>query len=1652
MGVVYKARQKALGRLVALKLLAPERVGDPKFAERFTHEAKALAALSHPSIVTIHDFGQAGGFYYLLMEFVDGVNLRQAMKAGRFTPEQALAIVPPVCEALQYAHEHGIVHRDIKPENLLLDKEGRVKIADFGIAKILGAESSGVGMSESQPAGTPQYMAPEQKEHRTTDHRADIYSLGVVLYEMLTGELPADKLQPPSKRVQVDVRIDEIVLRALEKTPDLRYQTAVEFRTQVEAAVGQEASASPSSKPDDAIVPPRFSLAAVVGAWWVPVTIFSFVALNTIMAAAGAVWAKMFVAFYAHPSVIGDPHIQVPLMTRLANWLLLHNELGRLAIVGAAIVLSALIVFAVMKAVRGGIFSPPTGSCAAVRETKTASSTSLTTRLKLLISLAITVPLVVMSLIKVANGLPAKLGWFPVWVLLTAYALIWLLPWIAGMASGRDSARWYDTLALAAVWWFASMPVIFWLADIPRIQNTQWLALMLLVVASPIFVGLAARFMRRCQAAPNGLRWIKAWAWAGWCLAVPAVGFAAFFIHAAATESGGWNPSPNEMWAVPLIMLAALSLPPFSAGLWHAAGGGKKTFTGMAMSAIAAITVVVLSMSGGMAARPWLLRSFSAQQAFKVNVSPEGVIGRVVHVRVSTPDPQLSQEMRMVLEGPDGDKESRLIPRGYAQQPRPSHFVFPRPSPANQPWTDFGSAKDTLVAFVLPTEELAAEAYRRLGSGHLNLDRPKPQGVIHFYPDPRKPETMICTLFEVADSKGRHFTGSLRFSAELIREGHPRWAEVRSLPTADSLNTLELSWEVRSAPPAAMTLKHRWKDGGSESMGVIDSKGVMSVGDHPPGNTKFYQQRISVLLYKISDTRVGLRLMHGTQPNTKEFDGDFATLAEEMRTAPLSGLCKTERDWDIELCRVAGSAVTLRVADPPPPTPVEPVEVPATGMITPPPVSPDTANPTTTPIPEARLWQLLPGDAQNMAEVANGIFGKLTDQAGKPIPNRAILLAAKPIPKGEAGLRQVLTKADGTFTADLSPSEMYQVYILKGDGSDQNEVPNRSHSAFVGIPRGDRDKGALNLRFDGQKVEAHFEMLLWGESGQGPRRPATARLERDGSASPQRTGAANAAPAFGPVVERTLNDPSESLKDCLISLDSGALQTLPEVFKGALEVGDPTDKILLDWASQPGLFVDAAARVTMADGSITQFGLRTFHLLAIPIEADLADKLTADQVLGKIQEKLLAWSFIRQINDLMTDGKKPAAFVFQTRSGLNGILQIIGPSDNPRGVKIRFKLVQKAGAANGQSASIPQKIDFKFPPASINGRLLDAQGKPVAQRRILILNPIMQATHQQPQIFAEIRTGDDGGFSAGLPVGKPFVVVMPRNSANNGPRIKENEANDGLGSLQQMIGELGGPIGQPPMALVGDMEVRIDADELKVHFELQEVSLATIQPAPANAPGAGGQAVHIERLPLMNLEAVGAQWYISAAKPGWIWLKVNGERIGQEMTNLETGVYRGGVILRLEKHGEAQARLGYGFTGMSTPWGTVDLAGTFEENAAAFRKLVSDPKGASGKIARNREAELLRIQGTTATIAVANKSESVNVEDAHRPGAQASDDAQQRLRALALESVRQGRPHRRPLHPARARQDAARTHSRPRDWLSHPRAARQRSCSQCPLQ
>jgi predicted Ser/Thr protein kinase len=248
MGAVYKARQPTLDRLVALKILPPRTGTDPGFAERFAREARALAKLSHPNIVAVYDFGQAQGQHYFIMEYIDGPNLRRVEQAGKLSPKEALQIIPQICEALQYAHDEGVVHRDIKPENVLLDKKGRVKIADFGLAKILGLEARDLRLTGTRDVmGTPHYMAPEQVQNpQEVDHRADIYSLGVVFYEMLTGELPLGRFAPPSQKVHVDVRLDEVVLHALEREPERRYQQASQVKTDLETIAAHPASAPPA--------------------------------------------------------------------------------------------------------------------------------------------------------------------------------------------------------------------------------------------------------------------------------------------------------------------------------------------------------------------------------------------------------------------------------------------------------------------------------------------------------------------------------------------------------------------------------------------------------------------------------------------------------------------------------------------------------------------------------------------------------------------------------------------------------------------------------------------------------------------------------------------------------------------------------------------------------------------------------------------------------------------------------------------------------------------------------------------------------------------------------------------------------------------------------------------------------------------------------------------------------------------------------------------------------------------------------------------------------------------------------------------------------------------------------------------------------------
>ena len=227
MGTVYRARDKKLGRTVAVKFLPDELAARPELKARFLREARAMAALDHRGIVAIHELREEDGQTFLVMELVEGSPLSKALP---LPPDRALDVMVQVCDALAYAHARGVVHRDVKPENVILDREGRAKVADFGIARMLSGESDLGLTGTGQILGTPAFMAPEALTGATPDPRMDVFSCGVLLYQLLTGKLPVgtlDPLPPP---------IERIVRRALERDPALRYRDAGEMRGDVLAA------------------------------------------------------------------------------------------------------------------------------------------------------------------------------------------------------------------------------------------------------------------------------------------------------------------------------------------------------------------------------------------------------------------------------------------------------------------------------------------------------------------------------------------------------------------------------------------------------------------------------------------------------------------------------------------------------------------------------------------------------------------------------------------------------------------------------------------------------------------------------------------------------------------------------------------------------------------------------------------------------------------------------------------------------------------------------------------------------------------------------------------------------------------------------------------------------------------------------------------------------------------------------------------------------------------------------------------------------------------------------------------------------------------------------------------------------------------------
>ncbi|HVY31693.1 MAG TPA: serine/threonine-protein kinase [Polyangiaceae bacterium] len=276
MGSVYKAEQPAMNRMVAIKILHPKLAGRKDLTARFRREARAMSQLTHPNTVKVFMYGELedDGSLYIVMEMLEGRNLNQTVrKEGPMPADRAIPILIQVCGALQEAHDLGIVHRDLKPENIFLSKQGGIsdypKVLDFGLAKVTERQmqpGSVILTQEGMVFGTPEFMSPEQAQGKTLDARSDIYSLAVILYEVLTGKLPfsartpmeyiqkhvTDPIIPLSERVpdrKFPKGLDDVLARALEKQPDKRFQTAGEFGEALRPFGGEKAKALPPVGP-----------------------------------------------------------------------------------------------------------------------------------------------------------------------------------------------------------------------------------------------------------------------------------------------------------------------------------------------------------------------------------------------------------------------------------------------------------------------------------------------------------------------------------------------------------------------------------------------------------------------------------------------------------------------------------------------------------------------------------------------------------------------------------------------------------------------------------------------------------------------------------------------------------------------------------------------------------------------------------------------------------------------------------------------------------------------------------------------------------------------------------------------------------------------------------------------------------------------------------------------------------------------------------------------------------------------------------------------------------------------------------------------------------------------------------------------------------
>ena len=315
MSSVYRAHDRLLDRKVALKVLHQQYTDDAEYVERFRHEARAVAALSHPNIVTVIDRGVHDGRQFIVFEYVDGENLKELIRRGPVPVETALELALQVARGLSFAHQQGLIHRDVKPQNVLLNGNGQAKVTDFGIARSLDVQR---GMTQTGTVlGTSDYIAPEQAQGQRVDEHTDIYSMGVVLYELLTGEVPfpgenfvavamrhINEPPPPirDKRPDVSPHLEAAVQKAMAKDPDDRFATMADFCRELEACRAEAQGATQ-------VIPPARRPAGArrrrrrVSPWPILLALAGLIAIGAVIAA--LLWDSGSGVFSIHHSSPG---------------------------------------------------------------------------------------------------------------------------------------------------------------------------------------------------------------------------------------------------------------------------------------------------------------------------------------------------------------------------------------------------------------------------------------------------------------------------------------------------------------------------------------------------------------------------------------------------------------------------------------------------------------------------------------------------------------------------------------------------------------------------------------------------------------------------------------------------------------------------------------------------------------------------------------------------------------------------------------------------------------------------------------------------------------------------------------------------------------------------------------------------------------------------------------------------------------------------------------------------------------------------------------------------------------------------------------------------------------------------------------------------